>query len=99
MTIETKLETIDQIAIGVRISFLAVRNNIGIVIRLSESPLVPISSDNRRSTVLSNLLLIVLLLCLHFHYWHSTCPSDDIKSLIPFGHEMIVLIWFYCTFH
>ena len=27
VTIETKLETIDQLAIGVRVSFLAVRNN------------------------------------------------------------------------
>ena len=33
---ETKLETIDQLAIGVRVSFLAVCNNIGIVIQLSE---------------------------------------------------------------
>ena len=53
VTIETKLETIDQPAIGVRVSFLAVRYNIGIVFRLSEPPLVPISSDNRRSTVLA----------------------------------------------
>ena len=57
VTIETKLETIDQLAIGVRVSFLPVRYNIGIVIqlsqknRLSEPQLVPISSDNRRSTV------------------------------------------------
>ena len=36
MTIDTKLETKDQLAIGVKVSFLAVRNNIGIVIRLSE---------------------------------------------------------------
>ena len=34
--IETKLETVDQLAIGVRISFLGMRFNIGIVIRLSE---------------------------------------------------------------
>ena len=52
MTIQTKLETIDQLAIGLRVSFLAVRYNIGIVVRLFEPPLVPISSDNRRSTVL-----------------------------------------------
>ena len=36
VTIETKLETIDQLAMGVRVSFLTVRNNIGIVIRLFE---------------------------------------------------------------
>ena len=36
VTIETKLETIDQLAIGVRVSFLAVRNNIDIVIRSLE---------------------------------------------------------------
>ena len=35
MTIERKLETIDQLAIGVRVPFLAMNNNIGIVIRLS----------------------------------------------------------------
>ena len=35
VTIETKLETIDQLAIEVRVSFLAVRSNIGIVVRLS----------------------------------------------------------------
>ena len=51
MTIETKLETNDQLAIGVSVSFLAVRYNICIVIRLSEPPLVPIRLDNRRSTV------------------------------------------------
>ena len=32
MTIGTKLETIDQLAIEVRVLFLAMRNNIGIVI-------------------------------------------------------------------
>ena len=32
MTIETKLETIDQLAIEVRVSFLSVRNNIDIVV-------------------------------------------------------------------
>ena len=36
MTIETTLETIDQLAIGARVSFLAVRYNIDIVIRLSK---------------------------------------------------------------
>ena len=36
LTIETKLETKNQLAIRVSISFLAVRNNIGIVIQLSE---------------------------------------------------------------
>ena len=36
VTIETKLETIDQLAEGARASFLVVRHNIGIVIRLSE---------------------------------------------------------------
>ena len=33
VTIETKLETIDQLAVGVRVSFLTVPYNIGIVIR------------------------------------------------------------------
>ena len=33
VTIEKKLETIDQLAIEVRVFFLAVPNNIGIVIR------------------------------------------------------------------
>ena len=47
VTIDTTRESIDQLAMGVRVSFLAVRNNIGIVIRLSEPPLVPISSDNQ----------------------------------------------------
>ena len=51
VTIETKLETIDQLAIEVRVSFLAVRINIGIFIQLSKPPLVPISSNNRRSFV------------------------------------------------
>ena len=56
MTIETKLETIDYLAIRMRVSFLAVRYSIGIRLSeknrlLSEQPLVPISSDNRRSTV------------------------------------------------
>ena len=51
MTIETELETIDQLAIGERVSFLAVRNNIGIVVRVSEPSLVPICLDNRLSTV------------------------------------------------
>ena len=32
VTIETKLEIIDQLAIGVKVSFLAVRYNIGTVI-------------------------------------------------------------------
>ena len=50
MTIETKLETVDQLAIGVRVSFLAGRYNTGIVIRLSKPPLVSISSDNQRFT-------------------------------------------------
>ena len=36
MTIETKLEAIDELSIGVRVSFLAVRNNIDIIIRLSK---------------------------------------------------------------
>ena len=36
VTIEAKLETIDQLPIEVSVSFLAVRYNIGIVIRLSE---------------------------------------------------------------
>ena len=57
VTIERKLETIDQLAIGVRVSFLAVRNNMSIVIRknrLSNPPLVLISSDNRHSAVFSN---------------------------------------------
>ena len=40
MTIETKLETVDQLAIGVRVSFLAVRSNIGIVVRLSAKKLI-----------------------------------------------------------
>ena len=34
VTIERQLETIDKLAIRVRVSFLAVRNNIGIVIQL-----------------------------------------------------------------
>ena len=34
--IETKLETVDQLAIAVRISFLAVHSNIGIVIQISK---------------------------------------------------------------
>ena len=51
VTIERKLETIDQLAIRVRVSFLVVHNNIGIVIRLSEPSFVPISSDNRHSSV------------------------------------------------
>ena len=50
--IEKKLKTIDQLAIGVRVFFLAVHNNIGIVIRLSEPLLVPISLDNQCSAVL-----------------------------------------------
>ena len=52
MTIETKLETIDQLAIGLRVSFQAVHYNTDIVIGLFEPPLVPISSHNRCSTVL-----------------------------------------------
>ena len=36
MTTETKLERRDQLAIGARVSFLEVRNNIGIVIRFFE---------------------------------------------------------------
>ena len=52
VTIETKLETIDQLAIGVRVSFLVVRCNIGIVIRLSEPQSVSINLDNGCSTVL-----------------------------------------------
>ena len=42
-TIETKFENIDQPEIGVSGSSLAVRYNIGIVIRLSEPPPVPTS--------------------------------------------------------
>ena len=55
-TTETKLETIDQRAIGVRVSFVAVRYDIGIAIRLSEPLLIPINSDIRRSTVLHKKL-------------------------------------------
>ena len=56
MTIETKLEIIDQLAIRVRISFLAVRHKSVLLFnfpknRLSQPPLIPISSDNRRSTI------------------------------------------------
>ena len=36
MTIETKFKTRDQLAIGVRVSLLAVRNNIGFAFRLFE---------------------------------------------------------------
>ena len=36
VVIETKLETIDQLAIGVRVSFLAEHYNIGVVVQLSE---------------------------------------------------------------
>ena len=52
VTIETKLEIIDQLAVGTRVSFLTVRYNIDIVIQLSTPLLIPISSDNRRSTAL-----------------------------------------------
>ena len=59
LTIETKLETIDQLVIEVSISFLAVCYNIGFIIRLSEKnelskpPLIQIISDKWRSTVYS----------------------------------------------
>ena len=36
VTIETKLKSIDQLAIGARVSFLAARDNIRIVFRSSE---------------------------------------------------------------
>ena len=61
MTIETTRETTAQLAIRVRVSFLAVRTSIDIVIRLSEPPLVLMSSDNRRSTV-----FIFSVLCFTF---------------------------------
>ena len=56
VTIEIKLETMDQLAIRVRVPFLAVRYKSVLLFdypkkSIIRSPLVPISSDNRRSTV------------------------------------------------
>ena len=51
VTIERKLETIYQLGIRVRVSFLAVSYNIVIVIQLSEPSLVPINLDNLCPTV------------------------------------------------
>ena len=84
MTIETKLETIGQLAIGMRVSFPAVRNNIGIVLRLSEPSLVPIISDNRRSTVYTFQPLSV-----------SNFPWKIMPYVKLFETSLIVLLFSY----
>ena len=56
MTIKTGLETIDQLAIGVWVSFLAVRYNIGNVNRLPER----IDNPNRPWSHLVRTIVVVL---------------------------------------
>ena len=56
------------------VSSLAVRNNMGIIIRLSEPPLIPISSDNRSSTVL-------------YDTWKQLIYKSNLRTIMKYSNK------------